>query len=62
MAAPTLDTTAPTSSTGTPVGPRRGRWVAPLVAALLGVALAAGLTWLLLAGVTLDIAPASVGL
>jgi hypothetical protein len=58
MSAPTLDHTV----TGTTVVPARRRWIGPLVAVVAGIALAAGITWLVAAALTLDIAPAAVGM
>ncbi len=67
MSTPTTDTTrvaaAPTASTGTTVVPRgRGYLVLPLVVAALGAALAAGLTWLIVSSVSLQITPAAIGM
>ena len=67
MSTPTTDTTpvvaAPTSSTGPTVVPRgRGYLVLPLLAAVLGAALAAGVTWLIVSSVSLDITPAAIGM
>ncbi|MGD9954774.1 MAG: hypothetical protein AB7O74_07800 [Candidatus Nanopelagicales bacterium] len=58
MSAPTLDQPA----TGTTAVPARRRWIGPLLAVVAGIALAAAITWLLVATVTLDIAPAAVGM
>lgn len=67
MSTPTTDMTtvaaAPTSSTGTTVVPRgRGYLVLPLVAAMVGAALAAGLTLLIVNSVSLQITPAAIGM
>lgn len=66
MSTPTTDAviaSAPTSTTGTSVVPRgRGHLVAPLIAALVGAALAAGSTWLVVSSVSLQITPAAIGM
>jgi len=71
MSTPTTDTTTdttteyvvPTSTTGTTVVPRgHGYLVLPLLAAVLGAALAAGLTWLIVSSVSLQITPAAIGM
>lgn len=52
----------PTSSTGTTVVPRRrSRFLLPLLAAAVGAVLAAGVAWLIVSTISLDITPASVG-
>ena len=52
----------PTASTGTTVVPRgRSRFLLPLLAAAIGAVLAAGVTWLIVSTISLDITPASVG-
>lgn len=67
MTAPALDT-APAQSTASGAAKRRGRrgrrgTMAPaIIAALLGAALAAGVTWLLVSSVSLHITPAAAGL
>jgi hypothetical protein len=52
----------PASSTGTTVVPRgRSRFLLALLAAAVGAVLAAGITWLIVSTVSLDITPAAVG-
>lgn len=67
MSTPTTDRTTehvvPTSTTGTTVVLRgRGYLVLPLLAALLGAGLAAGIAWLIVSSVSLDITPAAIGM
>ncbi|MFC6238648.1 hypothetical protein [Longivirga aurantiaca] len=67
MSTPTTDRTTehvvPTPTTGTTVVLRgRGYLVLPLLAALLGAGLAAGIAWLIVSSVSLDITPAAIGM